>query len=58
MKHKLTKRYEILKIEGGNIIKTKKTCHRCGDGVYMADHKEKNGKTRSYCGKCHYTLWS
>ncbi|MEM0473453.1 MAG: ribosomal S27a family protein [Candidatus Aenigmatarchaeota archaeon] len=32
-------------------------CPRCGEGVYMALHKEKSGKTRQYCGKCHYTVW-
>jgi len=58
MKHKPTKRQEILKGEGEKVVKTKKTCPRCGDGVYMAEHKEKDGKTRNYCGKCHYTIWN
>jgi len=57
MKHKPTKRWEILKLEGENVKRSKLTCPRCGEGVYMATHKEKNGKIRQYCGKCHYTIW-
>ncbi|PIY34973.1 MAG: 30S ribosomal protein S27ae [Candidatus Aenigmarchaeota archaeon CG_4_10_14_3_um_filter_37_21] len=49
MKHKPTKKSEVMK--------RAKLCPRCGDGVYMAEHKQKDGKTRSYCGKCHYTIW-
>lgn len=58
MKHKVTKMWEIMSVEGGKIERKKKTCRRCGDGIYMAEHKEKDGKVRSYCGKCHYTEWS
>ena len=57
MKHKTTKKSDAMKIEGDKIKKEKRTCPRCGDGVYMAEHKEKDGKTRYYCGKCHYTEW-
>ncbi|NCS71125.1 MAG: 30S ribosomal protein S27ae [Candidatus Aenigmarchaeota archaeon CG_4_10_14_0_8_um_filter_37_24] len=49
MKHKPTKKSEVMK--------RAKLCPRCGDGVYMAEHKQKDGKTRSCCGKCHYTIW-
>jgi small subunit ribosomal protein S27Ae len=27
----------------------KKACPKCGSGVFMASHKD-----RDYCGKCHY----
>ncbi len=57
MKHKPTKRWEIIKIEGEKLKTDKITCPRCGEGVYMAVHKEKSGKIRQYCGKCHYTIW-
>ena len=30
-----------------------KFCPKCGAGVYMAAHKD-----RQYCGKCHYTEFS
>ncbi len=58
MKHKSPKQWEIIKVEGDKIVKTRKTCPRCGDGVYMAEHKQKDGKIRQYCGKCHYTVWN
>ncbi len=58
MKHKPTKQWEILKVEGNKIKRLKKQCPRCGEGVYMAEHKEKDGKIRYYCGKCSYTVWS
>lgn len=57
MKHKSTKKWEILKVENEKIKRQKPSCPRCGEGTYMAVHKEKNGKIRQYCGKCHYTIW-
>lgn len=48
-KHLHVKRHEILKDKP-------KTCQRCGDGHYMAQHKQ-NGKVRHYCGKCHMTIF-
>ncbi|MFH8080617.1 MAG: 30S ribosomal protein S27ae [Candidatus Aenigmatarchaeota archaeon] len=47
----------MIKVEGENVKRQRPSCPRCGEGVYMAVHKEKNGKTRQYCGKCHYTIW-
>ena len=29
--------------------RVKKTCPKCGNGVFMASHKD-----RDYCGRCHY----
>ncbi|OGI16094.1 hypothetical protein A3K63_02380 [Candidatus Micrarchaeota archaeon RBG_16_49_10] len=58
MKHKGTKMNEMMAVEDGKIVRKRKVCKRCGDGIYMADHKEKGGKTRSYCGKCQYTEWN
>ncbi|MDI6826605.1 MAG: 30S ribosomal protein S27ae [Candidatus Aenigmarchaeota archaeon] len=57
MKHKSTKQWEILKTEGSKIKREKQPCPRCGEGIYMAEHKQKDGKVRYFCGKCHYTLW-
>jgi len=43
----INKFYEV----SGNSIKRKKqTCPRCGQGVFLGDHKN-----RSSCGKCGYT---
>ena len=52
MKHKPTKQWDILKVEGGQLKRGKKPCPRCGAGVYMAEHKD-----RYYCGTCHFTEW-
>ena len=41
------KYYEIKK---GQIERVKQTCPRCGDGVFLAEHKD-----RRSCGKCAYT---
>jgi small subunit ribosomal protein S27Ae len=56
MKHKPVKQWEYYKIEGNKIIRTKRTCPRCGD-TYMAEHKEKDGTIRYTCGKCGMTIW-
>jgi len=52
VKHKSVKIYEFYK--NG---KKKKYCPRCGEGTFMAVHKQENGKIRYYCGKCKLTLW-
>lgn len=31
-------------------LQNNKTCPRCGDGTFLAKHKD-----RLYCGKCRYT---
>lgn len=57
MKHKQVNRWEILKVEAEGLKKQRPTCPRCGEGIYIGVHKEKSGKIRQYCGKCHYTVW-
>lgn len=42
--------YKIYKIEGDKAVRQRKTCPKCGQGVFMAQH---NGRTT--CGRCHYT---
>jgi ribosomal protein S27AE len=46
MKHKPVKQWELAK------NKERKVCPRCGNGTYMARHKD-----RLYCGKCHLTIF-
>lgn len=36
----------------GETISRKKTCPKCGAGVFMAEHKN-----RFACGKCGFTEW-
>ena len=52
MKHKKVKQSEYYKAEGGKINRTRRLCNRCGDGTFMAEHKD-----RWYCGKCGMTVW-
>jgi len=41
---------EIFKVEDGKIVRLRRHCPRCGEGVFMAEHKD-----RVSCGKCGYT---
>jgi len=43
------KRYRI---EGDKVVRLKKECERCGNAVYMAEHKD-----RQTCGKCGFTQY-
>ncbi|MFC1730495.1 30S ribosomal protein S27ae [candidate division KSB1 bacterium] len=45
--------YKAYKIEGDKATRLKKSCPKCGEGVFMAQHKN-----RSFCGKCHYAEFS
>ena len=44
------KKREVFKVEGDKIVRQRKNCPKCGDGVFLADHKD-----RLSCGKCGYT---
>lgn len=39
-------------IEGGAVKRTKTACPKCGQGTFLAEHKD-----RYHCGKCGYTKW-
>lgn len=39
----------LYKIDGGKLVRTHKQCPKCGVGVYMAAHKD-----RQSCGRCGY----
>ena len=41
---------EVFKVEGDKIVRQRKNCPKCGEGVFLADHKD-----RMSCGKCGYT---
>ena len=41
---------EIFKVEGDKITRSRRHCPKCGDGVFLAEHKNRNS-----CGKCGYT---
>ena len=37
----------LWKIENGKVVRTNKTCPKCGPGVYLAEHHD-----RFTCGRC------
>ncbi len=41
---------EIYKLDNNKVVRSKKNCPRCGQGVFLAEHEN-----RSTCGKCGYT---
>ena len=41
---------DYYKVTGDSIEKLLQSCPRCGDGVFLANHKD-----RLTCGKCGYT---
>ncbi|AIY89958.1 30S ribosomal protein S27ae [Geoglobus acetivorans] len=43
----VSKFYEV---KGDKVVRTRKFCPRCGEGVFLAEHKD-----RRTCGKCGYT---
>ena len=45
-----TRKSSLYKIEGGKLIRLRKSCPRCGSGVFLAQHKN-----RASCGKCGYS---
>ena len=44
------KKREIFKIEGDKISRLRRHCPKCGDGIFLAEHKD-----RLSCGNCGYT---
>lgn len=43
-------KYKYYKISGDKIERIKRNCPKCGDGVFLAEHKN-----RVSCGRCGYT---
>ena len=41
---------EVYKVEGNKIVRVRRTCPKCGDGVFLGEHKN-----RLSCGSCGYT---
>ena len=40
----------LYKVDGDKLVRKNKICPKCGNGVFMAEHKD-----RVSCGKCGYT---
>ncbi len=43
---------EAYNVSGGKLERKKLSCPKCGQGVFLAEHKD-----RYHCGKCGYTRW-
>ncbi|MGC8662813.1 MAG: 30S ribosomal protein S27ae [Thermoplasmata archaeon] len=41
---------ELYEIADGKLIRKRKSCPKCGPGVFLAEHED-----RYTCGKCGYT---
>jgi small subunit ribosomal protein S27Ae len=41
---------KLYNVSGGKLERTNRYCPKCGQGYFMARHKD-----RMMCGKCHYT---
>ncbi|MHB1439771.1 MAG: 30S ribosomal protein S27ae [Cuniculiplasma sp.] len=41
---------ELYKLENSKIVRGRRSCPRCGTGVFLAEHEN-----RMTCGKCGYT---
>ena len=44
--------HALYKIEGEKVTRLRPTCERCGDGYFMANHKD-----RYTCGHCGFTRY-
>lgn len=45
-----SERWKKYKIKGDKIERSAKFCPRCGQGIFLAESKD-----RIFCGRCHYT---
>ena len=49
-KKKKSKKWEAYEAKGDELKRTRKSCPKCGGGVFLAQHKD-----RVSCGKCGYS---
>jgi small subunit ribosomal protein S27Ae len=45
-----TSKKDKYSVEGGKLERKGRSCPKCGPGVFLAEHKDRNA-----CGKCGYT---
>ena len=46
----LTGKKAMYKVEGGQLVRVRQMCPKCGPGLFLGQHKD-----RSSCGNCGYT---
>ncbi len=49
-KHKKIKIWEKYDVDGDEVKRKGRTCPRCGDGVFLAEHRD-----RLTCGRCGFS---
>ena len=49
-KQKESEIWKMYKIEGDSIARVNRTCPKCGEGTFLAEHEN-----RYTCGRCGYT---
>ncbi|MFP4115971.1 MAG: 30S ribosomal protein S27ae [Candidatus Aenigmatarchaeota archaeon] len=49
-KHKKVKIWEKYDVDGNEVTRKLRSCPRCGDGVFLAEHED-----RLTCGKCGFS---
>jgi ubiquitin-small subunit ribosomal protein S27Ae len=40
----------LYKVEGESVVRERRSCPKCGPGIFMATHKN-----RAHCGRCGHT---
>ena len=48
----MTKASNYYKVENGKLVRTHRTCPKCGVSFFLADHYDRNS-----CGRCGYTIF-
>ena len=48
----MTNASNFYKLEGDKLVRTHRTCPKCGTGYFLADHYD-----RWSCGRCGYTIF-
>ena len=48
----MTNASDFYKLEGDKLVRTHRTCPKCGTGYFLADHYD-----RWSCGRCGYTIF-
>lgn len=51
-KRKASNVWKLYKVEGSRAITKSKSCPKCGAGVFLAEHDN-----RESCGRCGYTVF-
>jgi small subunit ribosomal protein S27Ae len=48
----MAEKWKYYEVKGNELVRKRTACQRCGEGVFMAEHKD-----RLACGSCGYTIW-